>query len=219
MIRRIPSPRGSHPEACRLAGWVRRLRARVAPRSREASGTDLGVLRPLREELARCAGSHWRERSAARSFQIAAGGAPRGVRMVAQSIRAASWLNGCGPKTHAPRGAPLPLRSKRPRAGTRAGKPHASFSGGAKRRPENLRTRRRWLEPHPARDARVEPEHDARGEARSLLPSGEGAAVPAPSAFGLPTPPPSAAAPSQRAGPARSWRRRTRARRSSRPGW
>ena len=37
-----------------------------------------------------------RDRSAARSFQIAAGGAPRGVRMVAQSIRAASWLNGSG---------------------------------------------------------------------------------------------------------------------------
>ena len=35
--------------------------------------------------------------SAARSFQIAASGAPRGVRMVAQSIRAASWLNGSGP--------------------------------------------------------------------------------------------------------------------------
>ena len=53
MIRRIPSPRGGRPEACRLAGWVRRLRARVAPRSREASGTDLGTLRSLREELAR----------------------------------------------------------------------------------------------------------------------------------------------------------------------
>jgi hypothetical protein len=50
---RIPSPRGGRPEACRLAGWVRRLRARVAPRSREASGTDLGTLRSLREELAR----------------------------------------------------------------------------------------------------------------------------------------------------------------------
>ncbi len=49
----IPSPRGGRPEACRLAGWVRRLRARVAPRSREASGTDLGTLRSLREELAR----------------------------------------------------------------------------------------------------------------------------------------------------------------------
>ncbi|VVT60506.1 hypothetical protein BOSE62_110206 [Bosea sp. 62] len=48
-----PSPRGGRPEACRLAGWARCLRARVAPRSREASGTDLGVLRPLREELAR----------------------------------------------------------------------------------------------------------------------------------------------------------------------
>jgi hypothetical protein len=122
MIHRIPSPRGGQPEACRLAGWVRRLRARVAPRSREASGTDLGVLRPLREELARCAGSHWRERSAARSFQIAVwrsatgradGGSIHPRRILAQWMRT---------DTHAPRGAPLPLTSKRPRAGTRAGK-------------------------------------------------------------------------------------------------
>jgi hypothetical protein len=38
-------------------------------------------------------------------------GAPRGVRMVAQSIRAASWLNGSGSIPTAPRGAPLPLIS------------------------------------------------------------------------------------------------------------
>ena len=60
------------------------------------------------------AGVSRRDRSAARSFQIAAGGAPRGVRMVAQSIRAASWLNGSG-TPNAPRGAPLPLNWKPPR--------------------------------------------------------------------------------------------------------
>ena len=35
--------------------------------------------------------------SAARGLKIAGSGAPRGVRRVAQSLRAASWLNGSGP--------------------------------------------------------------------------------------------------------------------------
>jgi hypothetical protein len=35
-----------------------------------------------------------------------------------------------------------------------------SFSGEAKRRPENLPTRRPWPEPSPARDTRVKPEYD-----------------------------------------------------------
>ena len=49
-----PSPkRGGRPEVCQRLGGGRRLRAGVTPRSREASGTALGVIRPLREELAR----------------------------------------------------------------------------------------------------------------------------------------------------------------------
>ena len=46
------TPRGSHPEACCMAGRGRRPAAGFAPRTREAAGTALGVLRRLCEELA-----------------------------------------------------------------------------------------------------------------------------------------------------------------------
>jgi hypothetical protein len=82
-------------------------------------GTALGTLRSLCEELAgRVGGSgHGRHRGVAHPMgveaagrhgwpalpykrgpesEIAEGGAPRGVRRVAQSRRAAAWLNGCG---------------------------------------------------------------------------------------------------------------------------
>ena len=108
----------------------------VTIHSREASGTALGILRSLREELAgngrrlqpaprpddaerpasepsdagqriggdprRTASEGSRHRpalgpiSAARSEKTPMSGAPRGARKVAQSFRAASWLNGCG---------------------------------------------------------------------------------------------------------------------------
>ena len=48
-----PSPkRGGRPEVCWRLGEGRRLRAGVTPCSREASGTALGTLRSLCEELA-----------------------------------------------------------------------------------------------------------------------------------------------------------------------
>ena len=107
---RIPSPRGGRPEACRLAGWVRRLRARVAPRSREASGTDLGTLRSLREELARPRrlhkparqkrGPEFSNRRRRSATGRADGGSIHPRRFLAQ------WKRITKP---APRGAPLPL--------------------------------------------------------------------------------------------------------------
>lgn len=45
------TPRGSHPEACRMAGRGRRPAAGFAPRTREAAGQRPGV-RSLCEELA-----------------------------------------------------------------------------------------------------------------------------------------------------------------------
>ncbi len=130
------SPRGSHPEGTPLVGMGAAPAASLASWTREASGhRPGGTTAPVRG--ARWTGrrhhafvpcrtarqpdeGNWRRKgsrrrlafdpiSAARSPKSPTSGAPRGVRMVAQSIRAASWLNGCGLIPNAPRGAPLPL--------------------------------------------------------------------------------------------------------------
>ncbi len=117
-------PNGAAIRRC-ASGWVTGRRLRVESRSTPGRlrGTALGVLRPLCEELAGTVASHhafvpcltarqpdegnWRLGLAAGDgfrpdkrgpeSKIAEGGAPGGVRRVAQSRRAATWLNGCGP--------------------------------------------------------------------------------------------------------------------------
>ncbi len=117
-------PNGAANRRC-ASGWVKGRRLRVESRSTPGRlrGTALGVLRPLCEELAGTVASHhafvpcrtarqpdegnWRLGLAAEAGfrpdkrgpepKIAEGGAPGDVRRVAQSRRAATWLNGCGP--------------------------------------------------------------------------------------------------------------------------
>ncbi|CAI0343121.1 hypothetical protein BO1005MUT1_210186 [Hyphomicrobiales bacterium] len=83
-------------------------------RDKAGSGPKSGLSpfrdHPLHEtkEIAQASLPNWRRGpqvsatpcriSAARRLKSPASGAPRGVRMVAQSIRAASWLNGSGPR-------------------------------------------------------------------------------------------------------------------------
>ena len=125
------SPRGGRPEACWIAGrWCGAC-------GRVCSPLPGGSWTPLRGQYDPCArsslngGRTWvkAEGATRRRAELAPktdiraraqpetrptgqktprSGAPRGVRMVAQSIRAASWLNGSGYPL-APRGAPLPL--------------------------------------------------------------------------------------------------------------
>ncbi len=71
--------------------------------------------------------------SAARRQKTPTSGAPRGVRMVAQSIRAASWLNGCG--FQATRLAALRCPSSSTDAGRRAGISAVWFRGQARTPP------------------------------------------------------------------------------------
>jgi len=84
----------------RGARWE--VRARRASATRDATrriaelasrGVEAGSVRP---------------RSAARSLKSPASGAPRGVRRVAQSLRAASWLNGSGTLPRASRRSAAP---------------------------------------------------------------------------------------------------------------
>ncbi len=191
--RRTSSPRGSHPEGKPLVGVGAAPAAGFAPRSREASGhrpRDNTI--PVRG--ARWTGrSHhafvpcltarqpdegnWRlglasedgfrpdkrgPKSEIADKRSATGRADGGSihprRILAQ------WMRN---SRYAPRGAPLPLMiDRRRKVGGDLVCP--SFSGEAKRRPENLRPSQ-GEEPRSSRDARGKPEQDVRGAGRSQI--------------------------------------------------
>jgi hypothetical protein len=133
------NPLAHHPNGAAVRryarGWVRvgACGRELRPAPGRLRGTALGTLRSLCEELARkeAGGTglrprarqgdepHWRLRPRAREpgfrearpgvLKNAEGGAPRGVRMVAQFIRAASWLNGRGSIPRASRRSASPV--------------------------------------------------------------------------------------------------------------
>lgn len=152
-----------------MPGAGRRLRAGVTPRSREVFGAPPwghydpcarsspdgrpARRRPARRPARLPVEGHWRRQeqddgqanrsSAARSFDIAEGGAPRGVRMRLHPRRFPAQRKRM--LLDAPRGAPPAPYSEAPAGRPAGGQDHASFSGGAKRRPEKRRTRsRHW---------------------------------------------------------------------------
>jgi hypothetical protein len=111
--------RGLRPAPGRFRGTAesRRLRRRLPLKNRRLRKLAcVGYYGPCaRSSLEEEAGQPVTRKRGPES-EIAEGGAPRGVRMVAQPVRAASWLNGCGSRLTRLAALRQPLFSKRPRA-------------------------------------------------------------------------------------------------------
>ena len=139
----------------RGARWEDRRDGAACPRTRRGDEPNWRSRQAVSGPLDR--------RSAARDQKSPMSGAPRGVRMVAQSIRAASWLNGCGQIPRASRRSAAPHCFRAAARERKRGFGAPSFSGEAQRRPENLGPEEAPL--------RVSPRHEMLGASPSMTTS------------------------------------------------